>query len=234
MRIKNLNLEKSKDKKIPHPNPVAHIHIVGKNRLQNELLLSFLKEKTSFEVTYSENLEPVSPIQENESTLSQFLLVDCKEFDVEKYSVEIESWKNSIPSLSFIALCNVDPKFKIEKFALRNTINGIFYKDDPPEVIRKGISAILDGDLWYSRKTLVKHILEPTCSKNSLNSAISCNLTMREREILSLIASGHGNQTIADDLFISIHTVKTHIYNIYKKINFTNRFQAILWAIKFL
>ena len=231
---KNLSLKESKKKRFPHSNPVAHIHIVGKNKLQNELLLSFLKEKTRLEVTCSEKLEPASPIHKKESTPSQFLLIDCKEFDVEKLWAEIDSWKSSIPSQGFVALCNVDPKMKIEKFAMNNTIQGLFYKDDPPNIISKGISAILNGDLWYSRKTLVKHILEPTRSMNSLKGATSCNLTMREREILSLIATGQSNKAIADDLCISPHTAKTHIYNIYKKINVNNRLQAVLWAIKYL
>ena len=226
--MKGYGLKKS------NPNPEANIHIVGKNRLQNELLVSFLKDKTSFEITCSQNLEPMAPIKEDESPLSQFFLIDCKVLDVQKYWAEIESWKNSIPSQSFVALCNVDPKFKIEKFAMKNNIQGIFYEDDPPEVIRNGISSILNGELWYSRKTLVKHILEPTRSTNSLNHVTSVNLTKREREILTLITSGRNNQTIADDLFISAHTVKTHIYNIYKKINVANRFQAVLWAIKYL
>ena len=219
---------------MPHSNPVVHIHIIGKNKLQNELLLSFLKEKTRLKVTCSQKLEPASPIHKKASTPSQFLLIDCKEYDFEKLWAEIDSWKSSIPSQGFVALCNVDPKMKIEKSAINNTIQGLFFKDDPPDVINKGIAAILNGDLWYSRKTLAKHILNPGPSMNSLNHVASCNLTMREKEILSLIASGGSNQTIADDLYISIHTVKTHIYNIYKKINVNNRFQAMLWAIKYL
>jgi DNA-binding CsgD family transcriptional regulator len=57
-------------------------------------------------------------------------------------------------------------------------------------------------------------------------------LTRREREILDLIADGFSNQQIADELFISPHTVKTHLHNIFKKINVKRRLQAALWAAK--
>jgi DNA-binding CsgD family transcriptional regulator len=57
-------------------------------------------------------------------------------------------------------------------------------------------------------------------------------LTAREKEILSLLSSGLINRQIASRLGISPHTVKSHIYNIYKKINVTNRQQASLWFIE--
>lgn len=57
-------------------------------------------------------------------------------------------------------------------------------------------------------------------------------LTLREREILLLIAGGATNQVIAESLCISPFTVKTHIYKIFKKIRASNRVQAALWAAK--
>lgn len=56
------------------------------------------------------------------------------------------------------------------------------------------------------------------------DKALSNNLlTEREREVLALVLEGKTNKEIAEALFISIHTVKTHLQNIFKKMNVTNR-----------
>ena len=52
-------------------------------------------------------------------------------------------------------------------------------------------------------------------------------LSKRELEILSLLAQGHSNQEIAAKLFISLSTVKTHIQNIFEKLDVKRRIQAI-------
>ncbi len=52
-------------------------------------------------------------------------------------------------------------------------------------------------------------------------------LSEREREVILLIAEGLSNQEIADRLFISLATVKTHINNIFNKLGVSNRMQAI-------
>ena len=57
-------------------------------------------------------------------------------------------------------------------------------------------------------------------------------LTQRENEVLTMVAVGATNEEIADRLCISPHTVKTHVYNIFKKINVPNRLQAAFWAAK--
>ena len=47
-----------------------------------------------------------------------------------------------------------------------------------------------------------------------------------------MISTGAKNEEIAAELYISPNTVKTHIYNIFKKIDVPNRLQAVLWAAK--
>jgi DNA-binding NarL/FixJ family response regulator len=53
-------------------------------------------------------------------------------------------------------------------------------------------------------------------------------LTEREREILAYAAAGRGNKDIADQLCVSIDTVKTHLHHIYQKLGVTGRVEAIL------
>ena len=57
-------------------------------------------------------------------------------------------------------------------------------------------------------------------------------LSPREVEILSMVAIGFSNQQVADQFRISHHTVKRHLYNIFKKINVPNRLQAALWSAR--
>jgi len=56
------------------------------------------------------------------------------------------------------------------------------------------------------------------------------NLTDREYQILKLLVKGFSNADIADRLFLSLSTIKTHVSNLYVKMNVKNRFQAITEA----
>lgn len=57
-------------------------------------------------------------------------------------------------------------------------------------------------------------------------------LTSRELEILLLMAQGKSNQEIADELFIALKTVKTHVSNILSKLQVVDRTQAVIYAFK--
>ena len=58
------------------------------------------------------------------------------------------------------------------------------------------------------------------------------DLTARERDILGLLAKGYENQRIADELFLSLKTVKTHVSNILSKLEVSDRTQAVVYAFQ--
>lgn len=212
----------------------AFVHIVGNNTLQNELLLFFLKREGNLEGACVPDLAASQKHIKKESSQSHLLIIDCNENDIDNIFEKIDEMKELNDGQHFYAFCNVEPDMNIEKSAVVQGIQGIFYKQDTPKMICIGISAILNGDLWYSRKILAKCIQENGSINERNHSVPNYNLTFREREILTLIASGHSNKVIANKLFLSVYTVKTHSYNIYKKIGVTNRLQATLWAARYL
>lgn len=58
------------------------------------------------------------------------------------------------------------------------------------------------------------------------------NLTERELDIIKLLAFGKSNNEISDELFISVHTVKMNLENIYDKTGYHNRMQVVIFALK--
>ncbi len=59
---------------------------------------------------------------------------------------------------------------------------------------------------------------------------LDIELTRREIQVLQFLKAGGSNMEIADSLFISEHTIKSHLYNIFRKIDVKNRTQATAWA----
>lgn len=120
----------------------------------------------------------------------------------------------------------------MEREALARGVRGIFYRDDSTETLGKGIEAILSGDVWFRRELLYRAAtgaLDGPADDTVPESAPI--LTARERQILCCLAQGASNQQISEQLCVSLHTVKTHLYRIYRKIGARSRHQAALWAL---
>jgi len=132
-----------------------------------------------------------------------------------------------------LALFNVSQQIDIqlEKEILKRGIRGVFTQNCPCQIFIKGIRAIKKGELWFSRRILTQVLLDLNNEDEHFHD-MEIPLTLREKELLFCVASGASYDQISYDLNISLNTVKTHIYNIYKKINVSNRFQASLWAAK--
>ncbi|MEO9474749.1 MAG: response regulator transcription factor [Cyclobacteriaceae bacterium] len=82
---------------------------------------------------------------------------------------------------------------------------------------------VLLGRSWV-RKRAVKSVNYKHASQGVLSE--------REMDVLKLVAQGHSNQEIADQLFVSLNTTKTHISNIYQKLGAQRRTQAVQKAIE--
>jgi DNA-binding NarL/FixJ family response regulator len=128
-----------------------------------------------------------------------------------------------------IVLHSVPHKHKFSKKILSKGIHGLFYQHDTLKNFTKGITAVLNGELWFPRETMVRFMSNEIENVPSQTS-IADKLSPRQVEILSMIAIGKTNKEISEELYISPNTVKNHLYTVFKKINVSNRIHASLWA----
>lgn len=118
--------------------------------------------------------------------------------------------------------------------ALRAGARGYLTKDAGAEEIARAIEAVREGDAQLS-PSVQRRLLEAVASgtPNARRSRdLPDGLTRREAEVLALIAAGRSNAEIAQDLFISQTTVKTHINNIFAKTGLRDRAQAVAYAFR--
>lgn len=221
--------ERPKD--IRSPNGKASYYIVGPMKLQNELMASYLKQKTGNECKAVSDISQVRTDDSKDQSRKKLLFWDCQGKNLNGLLDELRPYVNNNRSESRVVLFNVPTDMEFQKKFVLKGIHGFFYEHDPLEKFMKGVRAVLDGKLWLSREMMTNCIFEGTDNDKSSKS-ISEKLTERQTEILALVAVGATNDEIADELYISPHTVKTHLYKIFKKINVPNRVQAALWAAK--
>jgi len=77
---------------------------------------------------------------------------------------------------------------------------------------------------FYNKNYHLSNVEIENINNNLLNEY---DITKREKEIIMLILKGYNNRKIADSIFVSINTVKTHVYNIYNKLKINNRYELM-------
>ncbi|MFC6041038.1 response regulator [Paenisporosarcina macmurdoensis] len=95
--------------------------------------------------------------------------------------------------------------------------------------LAKAIRETLDGQTVLEPEVTNKMMKR---MRQGIDRPLHEELTDRENEILLLMAKGHSNQNIADELFIALKTVKTHVSNILSKLDVQDRTQAVVYAFQ--
>jgi DNA-binding NarL/FixJ family response regulator len=209
----------------------ATFYLVGPMRLQNELIAKSLEKEDGNSCILLDNISQIPTDDPKPGFHPIVVLRDCYGEDLKRLLTEIETFSSRKKSKTCIVFFNVSSNIEFKKQFLLKGIHGFFYTHDSLDIFLKGVQAVMDGKLWLSRDMMTQCIFEDSDS-NMPSKSIPGKLTERQTEIIALIAVGATNHEIADKLCISPHTVKTHLYKIFKEINVPNRIQASLWAAK--
>src|SRR5262249_7860250 len=113
--------------------------------------------------------------------------------------------------------------------ALQAGACGFLLKDVTPDHLIDAVRLVKSGDALLApsitRRLVERYAARPSRPRHDLDS-----LTEREADVLRLMARGLGNQEIAEKLFVSEATVKTHVAHILDKLTVENRVQAVIAA----
>lgn len=117
--------------------------------------------------------------------------------------------------------------------ALQAGASGFLLKDVQPELLVAGIRAVHSGESLLAptvtRRMIESYLARPRAVEGEAKDRLT-SLTPRELETLSLLARGLTNAEVAEELFVSETTVKTHVGRVLMKLGLRDRVQAVIYA----
>ncbi len=205
--------------------------LADSNELSRIGLRTILATKTSFEVI-------------GEATNSNELWLMCKNQDVDEILIDYSSEGfsidivpkilNKFPTINFIAI-TPEQSAKTLLNALRSGIKSYIKKDCSMKEIVDSVIETGKGNNFFCGKVL-ETIQKSNISIEDLDTdSFTCepiSLSERENEIIKMIAEGYTNVQIAEQLFLSNHTVNTHRKNILAKLGVNNTAGIVIYAVK--
>ncbi|MCH8495438.1 MAG: response regulator transcription factor [Balneolales bacterium] len=206
--------------------------IIEDNRLLRDGLTKVLKNEPDFEV--------VSALQTDEEMLAR---IETDEIDIVLLDLGLQSYD----SLDVVKLIKKnDSNVAVVLMGLFAThsevldfvecgVKGFILKDATVNDFFTTIRAVANGERVlpaYLTESLFAQIIDKSLAEPDIKKTIleSVQLTQREQQVIKLIAKGLSNKEIAQKLFISPHTIKSHVHNILEKLTLNSRIQIALYA----
>ena len=142
------------------------------------------------------------------------------------------SLRLSHPSVRSIILADsLDPNVVVDAF--RAGARGIFGRSELLDLLYKCIQCVHQGQIWIGSREM-EFLLEALVDSTPprwVSAAGMSALSERERVVVQLVAEGLGNREIADQMKISEHTIKNHLFRIYAKLGVSSRLDIIFCAL---
>jgi DNA-binding NarL/FixJ family response regulator len=210
------------------PDPIRLV-IVAADRLVGEALGALLGRQPGFEVTgaASTGLDAVALV---DATKPEVVLLDPGLTEMDYVDV-VRLVVRQAPATKVLLLTAGRDGAEICR-ALRAGAKGYVSKHAGLVAVTEAIQGLHQGDMWVEPSLIAEALWGTGPAAAPAADARADGLTAREREILALLASGGTNRHIAEALFISEKTVKTHLHSIFRKLNVTRRLQAVLHATR--
>ena len=192
------------------------IMIVDDQFVSRELFTLYIQQSPQYEVVYSIDSAMFADTYVLKSPID-LVIMDILMQDGSNGLDAAEKIKQLRPDIKIIAVTSM-PEVSWMKRAKKIGIDSFWYKEVSEKTILEIMDRTLAGESIYPSET----------PQVQLGLTKSTDLTPREIEVLRLLTTGAGNEEIAEKLYISPNTVKTHIKHLLEKTGFSSRTQLAI------
>ena len=205
--------------------PIIRVAILDDDQEIRELLCILLNKSEGFKcaAVYNSCDEALRSI---ENDLPDILLLDIEMPD--KDGIEsLKEIKLAYPSVEIMMLTVYSDSEKIFQ-SLRAGASGYLLKKSPSYRLLNAIREAYEGGVPFSgevARKVLQYFQAPIQNHSS-------NLSDRELEVLKALIEGHSTKAISEKLFVSTHTVRFHLHNIYVKLHVNSRTEAVAKVLR--
>lgn len=189
-----------------------------------------ISEYIAHEINQAMNIDTLLVFNKGDEALYQLSAspVNVALFDIELPGLNgiecIKKLKMIHPRMEMIVLTAYDNSENVFE-AIRAGASGYLLKSISPAKIIEAIYDVFGGGSVMSSQ-IARKVMETFAVKENTNEYFQ-DLSRREQEILEQLSKGFRYKEIAEKLFISIETVRTHVRNIYEKLHVNSRVEAL-------
>ncbi len=176
------------------------------------------------------------PVETAVECVADLFLVDTQGLEVERVA-EILCRLHEDRRLRPIALVFAREDHPMQHLVMFPCLRGMFFENCGNEDFCRGMLALLAGEHWLPRRWLGAYLDTTRLSSAATMASVQqslVDLTPKEKQVLLLLMEGLSNADIAERMFVSAHTVKTHLQNVFRKIEVNSRAKAIHWGMQHL
>lgn len=216
-----------------HPgSQTVSVLIVDSNQMQRQLLLRALRRRPEFRVSAC-NAEKDEILRAVAAEEVRVIVMNAEHGRGRQDMVLVRRIHLAYPAVAKILLIDASHR-ELVVTAFRSGVRGLFcFPDNPFRLLCRCIQTVARGQVWANHEQL--HFLLEAMSEVPSLPVVNLNgkrlLTLREEQVVALVADGLSNRDVALELRLSEHTVKKYLFRIFDKLGVSSRVELVLYAV---
>jgi DNA-binding NarL/FixJ family response regulator len=205
------------------------MHLVGTvDRADDVILLKVLVVDDRSMIAY----DPESLVAQVQASQPHVLLMDYVTLTQRNGALVLADVRTACPDVKLMILTQSDDEATLSTCLQAGAAASINKHCSPEELVRS-VKRVHAGEVLFASEQLFKLLTRPPLARPDTSGAgLKHRITPRELEVLCAFATGASTSEVADQLGISVHTVRTHLKNAISNLGARSKFQAILFALK--